>query len=168
MEASQQLTDGAPAVAADHDAAAAWVEMFAEGWRRPTDADSFGDHFEPWMDPEVRLIQPQLPPAVGPRAFREQFARPLFDLVPDLRGTVEGWAASGETIYIELRLEGTVGRRRFEMRTCDRIQLRNGKAVERVAYLDPAPLLKAVLLSPRTWPRFVRAQLRSRRRAGAR
>jgi hypothetical protein len=166
MEGVQQLTDSDPGATVDRDAAAAWVEMFTEGWRHPTDADSFCDHFEPWMDPAVRLIQPQLPPVVGPRAFREQFARPLFDLVPDLRGIVEGWAASGETIYIELRLEGTVGRRRFQMRTCDRIQLRNGKAVERVAHLDPTPLLKAVLLSPRSWPRFVRTQLRNRRGGG--
>lgn len=167
MESAQQLTDSDPGAAVDRDAAAAWVEMFTEGWRHPTDADSFCDHFEPWMDPEVRLIQPQLPPVVGHRAFREQFARPLFDLVPDLRGTVEGWSARGGTIYIELRLEGTVGRRRFEMRTCDRITLRDGKAVERVAYLDATPLLTAVLLSPSAWPRFARMQLRSRRRAAA-
>jgi hypothetical protein len=167
MEGAQQLAVSEPGAAVDRDAAAAWVEMFTEGWRQPTDADSFCDHFEPWMDPEVRLIQPQLPPLVGLRAFRERFARPLFDLVPDLRGTVEGWAAREETIYIELRLEGTVGRRRVEMPTCDRITLRDGKAVERVAHLDATPLLVAVLLSPSAWPRFARTQLRSRRRAAA-
>jgi ketosteroid isomerase-like protein len=165
MEGAQQVAISDPGAAVDRDAAAAWVEMFTEGWRQPTDADSFCDHFDPWMDPEVRLIQPQLPAVVGRRAFREKFARPLFDLVPDLRGTVEGWAARGEMIYIELRLEGTVGRRRFQMRTCDRITLRDGKAVERIAYLDATPLLTAVLRSPRSWPRFVRMRLRSRRRA---
>jgi hypothetical protein len=166
MEASQSTVSSEPA-AVDGDSATAFVEAFTEGWRNPSDADSFSDHFEPWMDPEVRLIQPQLPPAVGPRAFREQFARPLFDLVPDLRGTVLDWSARGGTIHIELLLEGTVGRRRFQMRTCDRIELRNGKVVERVAHLDPTPLLKAVLLSPPAWPRFLRTQLRSRRRAVA-
>jgi ketosteroid isomerase-like protein len=165
MEGAEQLAVSDPGAAVDRDAAIAWVEMFTEGWRQPTDADSFCDHFDPWMDPEVRLIQPQLPPVVGRRAFREKFARPLFELVPDLRGTVEGWAARGEMIYIELRLEGTVGRRRFQMRTCDRITLRDGKAVERIAYLDATPLLTAVLRSPRSWPRFVRMRLRSRRRA---
>jgi ketosteroid isomerase-like protein len=145
--------------------AAAWVAMFAKGWARPVDADTFCDHFEPWFDPEVRMIQPNLHPTVGARAFREEFARPLFDLVPDLHGTVEAWAASGESVYIELRLDGTVGRRGFTMHTCDRIKLRDGKAYERVAYLDPAPLLKAVVASPRAWPRFLRSQLRSLRRA---
>jgi ketosteroid isomerase-like protein len=111
------------------------------------------------------MIQPNFRPTVGRKAFREQFARPLFTLVPDLHGTVENWAASGDLVYIELRLEGTIGKRRFTLRTCDRIKLRDGKATERVAYLDPGPLLKAVAASPRSWPRFVRTQLRSLRRA---
>jgi SnoaL-like domain len=158
-------TPAAPSSAVrDPDPATAWVEMFAEGWRDPVDADRFCDHFDPWLDPEVRMIQPQVAPIVGRRGFREEFARPLFDLVPDLHGTVEGWSARGERIYIELRLEGTVGRRRFELRTCDRITLRDGKAIERVAHLDAAPLLRAVLLSPSAWPRFARTQLRSLKR----
>jgi ketosteroid isomerase-like protein len=146
------------------EAAANWVRVFAEGWGNPVDTDTFCDHFDPWLDPEVRMIQPSVRPTVGRKAFREEFARPLFTLIPDLHGTVENWSATGDLIYIELRLEGTVGRRPFTMRTCDRIRLRDGRAVERVAYLDPAPLLKAVALSPGSWPRFVRAQLRSLRR----
>jgi ketosteroid isomerase-like protein len=144
--------------------AEAWVEMFGEGWANPVDADTFCDHFDPWFDPEVRMIQPNLRPTVGRKAFREEFARPIFELVPDLHGTVENWAASGDVVYIELRLDGTVGRRAFTMHTCDRIKLRDGKAYERVAYLDPAPLLKAVAASPSAWPRFLRSQLRSLRR----
>jgi ketosteroid isomerase-like protein len=150
--------------AATSNAAKAWVEMFAEGWANPVDADSFCDHFDPWFQPEVRMIQPSVRPVVGKQAFREEFARPLFELVPDLHGTVESWAASGDVVYIELRLEGTVGRRAFTMHTCDRITLRDGKAAERVAYLDPAPLVKAVARSPRAWPRFLRTQLRRLRR----
>ena len=146
-------------------AAANWVSVFADGWANPGDTDTFCDHFDPWLDPEVRMIQPSVRPTVGRKAFREEFARPLFALVPDLHGTVENWSATGDVLYIELRLEGTVGGRAFTMHTCDRIKLRDGKAVERVAYLDPAPLLKAIALSPRSWPRFVRTQLRSLRRA---
>jgi ketosteroid isomerase-like protein len=147
------------------EAAANWVAMFAEGWANPVDTDTFCDHFDPWFDDEVRMIQPQLAPTVGRKAFREEFARPLFTLVPDLHGTVENWAAAGDVVYIELRLEGTVGRRAFTMHTCDRIRLRDGRAIERAAYLDPAPLLKAVAASPRSWPRFLRSQLRSLRRS---
>ena len=145
-------------------AAEAWVRTFTEGWATPVDADTFADHFEPHLAPEIRMIQPSMRPIVGREAFREEFARPLFDLVPDLHGTVENWAADGDVVYIELRLEGTVGRRPFTMRTCDRIELCDGKAVERVAYLDAAPLLKAVALSPGAWPKFLKIQLRSLRR----
>ncbi len=141
-----------------------WVEMFAEGWADPVDADSFCDHFDPHLHPEVRMIQPSMRPIVGRHGFREEFARPLFDLVPDLHGTVENWAADGDIAYIELRLEGTVGRTPFTMHTCDRITLRDGMAIERVAYLDAAPLLKAVALSPGAWPKFLKTQLRSLRR----
>jgi hypothetical protein len=65
---------------------------------------------------------------------------------------------------IELRLQGTLGRRRVVLHSCDRITLRDGKVIERVAHLDPAPLMAAVKRTPRIWPQVVRAQ----RRAGAR
>jgi len=146
------------------EAAAAWVSVFAEGWANPVDTDTFCDDFDRWLDPEVRMIQPSMRPTAGRKAFREEFARPLFTLVPDLHGTVENWSATGDLLYIELRLEGTAGKRRFTMQTSDRIRLRDGKAVERIAYLDPAPLLKAVAASPRSWPRLIRAQLHSLRR----
>src|SRR5947209_10320805 len=134
MQATVAAASPAPAPV-EESVAEAWVQMFAEGWRAPVDADRFADHFEPWLDPEVRLVQPQVPTTVGLRAFRERFARPLFALVPDLHGTVEGWAVRGENVYIELRLEGTVGNRPVTLRTCDRITLRDGHAVERVAHL---------------------------------
>ena len=155
-------SNGAPV--GPSEAVAAWVAMFADGWANPVDADSFCDHFDPWLDDEVRMIQPSIRPVVGKRAFREEFARPLFDLVPDLHGTVDGWSATGDVAYIELRLEGTVGSRRFTMHSCDRVKIRDGRAVERFAYLDAAPLIKAVLASPRSWPTFIRSQLRSLRR----
>jgi hypothetical protein len=146
------------------DPASAWVDAFAEGWRAPAGPEAFADHFEPWLDPEIRLIQPQTPPIVGHAAFREQFVRPLFALVPDLHGTVEGWASTGDTVYIELRLEGTVGRQRVTMHTCDRVELRDGVAIERVAYIDPTPFIAAIARTPSAWPRFIRQQLSARRR----
>ena len=149
---------------ATNAAAEAWVEMFTEGWANPVDADTFCDHFDSHFQDDVRMIQPSMRPIVGKQAFREEFARPLFDLIPDLHGTVEGFSADGDVAYIELRLEGTVGRTPFTMHTCDRIKLRDGKAVERVAYLDATPLLKAVARSPRAWPKFLKSQLRNLRR----
>jgi ketosteroid isomerase-like protein len=150
--------------AEQREAAEAWVAMFAEGWASPVDTDTFCDHFEPWLHDDVRMIQPSVRPTVGKRAFREEFARPLLELVPDLHGTVESWASEGDTVYIELRLEGSIRGRPIVMHTCDRIKLLEGKAVERFAYLDPAPLLKAVALSPRSWPGFIRTQIHNLRR----
>jgi hypothetical protein len=141
-----------------------WVERFAEGWRAPAGADAFADHFESLFAPDIVLIQPVMPRATGVHAFRERFVRPLFELVPDLHGTVEHWAARGDVIFIQLRLEGTVGRRPFTARTCDRITLRDGLAVERAAHMDPTPLVRAVALSPRAWPRFLRLRLANRTR----
>jgi SnoaL-like domain len=142
----------------------AFVAAFAGAWRAPSGPDAFADHLEQWFATDVRLIQPQMPPIVGVDAFREDFVRPLFALMPDLHGIVEGWAASGDVIYIDLRLEGTVGRRRVTMRSVDRITLRDGRMIERVANLDPTPLVTAVLLSPSAWLRFARTQLRALRR----
>ncbi|WP_051581030.1 nuclear transport factor 2 family protein [Pseudonocardia acaciae] len=134
------------------DAARAWVEAFAEGWRAPAGADAFADHFEPLFTPDCRLIQPLSTPMVGHRGLRERFARPLFALVSDLHGTVEGWASRGEVIYIEVRLDGRIGHRAVTFRSCDRVTLRDGLAVERFAYPDLTPLLWTAARTPRAWP----------------
>jgi hypothetical protein len=142
-------------------AAAAWVEAFAEGWRAPRDADSFVDHFLLWLAPEVRLVQPMMPVFVGHEQFRHGFARPLFAMISDLHGEVADWAAHGDRIYIELVLRGTVGGRSVTLHTVDRVTLGpDGRATERVAHMDPFPLVAAVATAPRAWPAFVRAQLR--------
>lgn len=148
-------------------AARAWAEMFAEGWRAPTDPDSFADHFIPWLDPEIRLIQPQMPVLVGYEAFREGFVRPMFETFDGLRGEAGGWAARGDVLYIEVTLRGTLGGRPIEFTSCDRITLRGEKAIERYAYSDPTTVLQAGLANPRAWPvlaRFQLRQLRNRRR----
>jgi SnoaL-like domain len=148
-------------------AAQAWVEMFAEGWRAPADADSFADHFIPWLHPEIRLLQPQMPVLVGYEAFREGFVRPMFETFPGLHGEVGGWAARGDLLYIEVILRGRLGGRPIEFTSCDRITLRDEKAIERYAYSDPTPVLQAGLVNPRAWgplARFQRHQLRNRRR----
>jgi hypothetical protein len=140
--------------------AAEWVEGFAEGWRAPADADSFSDHFAPLLDDQIRLIQPQLPTVVGKRAFREEFARPLFNMLSDIRGEVGCWAESDDGIvFIELTIRARLaGGREVALHTTDRITLRDGVAIERIANLDPLELLGPVLLSPRSWPAFVRAR----------
>jgi hypothetical protein len=133
-----------------------WVSEFARGWEAPADADAFSDHFEGLLHPEIRLVQPQLPTVVGRRAFRERFARPLFAMVDDLHASVETWAARGDTLFIELTFEGSLGGRPLRWAGIDRITLKDGLATERVARFDPLPILAAVATRPRAWPRFAR------------
>jgi hypothetical protein len=152
--------------------AAEWVTGFADGWRAPTDADSFCAHFEPFLHDEIRLVQPQLPPVIGKAAFRDEFARPLFELLSEIRGTVGAWAATDEgeleIAFIELTIRAKLaGGRPVTLNTVDRITLRDGLAIERVANLDPLELLGPIALSPRSWPQFARMQADGvRRRLG--
>jgi len=130
--------------------AAEWVQGFADGWRAPTDADSFSDHFDPMLSDEVRLIQPQLPAVTGKTAFREEFARPLFDLLHDVRGTVGSWASTvendAEIIFIELEIRGRLaGGRQVTLKTTDAQALRDGVAVEDL----PATVARTVVDSLR-------------------
>ncbi len=141
-----------------------WVRSFIEGWRAPTDADSFADHFDGLVAEDVRMIQPQVPTTIGRHAFREQFARPIFELIPDLHATVHRWATNGDTALIEFTLSGTLGGRPVNWDCVDRVTLRGGLATERRAYFDPTPLLAAVATRPRIWPRFARLQARQLRR----
>ena len=95
--------------------AAEWVEGFAEGWRAPADADSFIDHFDPLLDDEIRLVQPQLPHGHRQAAFREEFARPLFELLCDIRGDgrLLGATNDDDVVFIELAIRARLagGRR---------------------------------------------------------
>ena len=140
--------------------AEAWVAEFVAGWRDPVDADSFADHFDRVCTDDVRMIQPQLPPTVGKRAFRERFVRPTFELIPDLHAIVHDWTVAGDVIYIDFTLAGTLGGKPISWPCVDRVVLRDGLACERRAYFDPTPLLAAVATRPRSWPAFVRIQAR--------
>ena len=62
--------------------------------RRPWEEAS--THFRPMVAPDVRMIQPQLPNAVGHDAFRRQFIGPLFTMLPDVHAEVEDWARAGD------------------------------------------------------------------------
>jgi ketosteroid isomerase-like protein len=141
--------------------AARWVSDFTEGWRAPKGPEAFVEHFRSRLAADVRLVQPQLPTVVGLRGFEQRFVRPLFELMPDIRGDVERWAAGGDTVYIELTLRGTLGGRSLSWRVCDRVTLRDGVAIERESYFDPGPLIAAIARTPRAWPKFTRFQASS-------
>lgn len=156
VETNQAVADHAVSRARTPDD---WVASFAEGWRARRGPDAFVAHFRQLLAEDVRLIQPQLPAIVGYADFERRFVRPLFSLIPDLYGEVERSAAREDTLYIELTLRGTLGRRAISWRACDRIALCDGIAVERESYYDATPLLAALARSPRSWPRFARLRM---------
>jgi len=96
---------------------------------------------------DVRLVQPLSPPTHGIDAAREAFRR-LFAQFPDLRATVDRWQGDDTCVFIEFRLQGTLGKSRVEWPAVDRFTMRGDRASERVSYFDPLPLLGEMIRRP--------------------
>lgn len=127
---------------------AEFVEFFADGWRSgANEPERFFEHFSGRLTADAAMIQPFSRVARGPRGLRELF-EPLFRVMPDLRGEVVRWGATEDGVLIELALRGTLGGRPVQWTTVDRIILRDGLIIERRAYFDPLPLLRALLSRP--------------------
>ena len=101
------------------------------------------------MHPDTVLIQPIASLARGPGALQELFG-PLFKSVPDLHGELKCWGETADGVFIELTLSGRLGSRPLEWTVVDRIILEDGLIRERRSHFDPAPLLKAVAVRPRS------------------
>jgi ketosteroid isomerase-like protein len=136
-----------------------FVDRFAHAW-----ADPSPERLADLAHPDVQLRQPMMRPMRGRAAWGEA-VRELLGLVPDLRGEVVRWAASGPDLFIELRLRGTLARRPYEWTLVDRIRLEDGLVRERVSYFDPLPLMLEGLKRPLRLLGNLRLQLRRRRPA---
>jgi hypothetical protein len=141
--------------------AAEFVEFFAEGWRIGA-GRRFFEHFEPRLHADVVMIQPLAPPSRGREEFRATFD-PIFRAIPDLHGEVLSWGEIPDGVLVELRLSGHLGGRPLAWTTIDRITLEDGLIKERIAFFDPLPLVRAMLLRPRVSLRLLPALLRARR-----
>lgn len=128
-----------------------WVAAFVDLWSAPAQNV---DRFTDVLDPQIRLIAPGVPTSTGHAAARRAFRR-LFKALPDMRGDVLAWSATGDTLFIEMTFTATIGRRKLTWPNIDRIAFKNGAAVERQAYFDPTPVRLAFLTSPRGWRQFV-------------
>ena len=133
--------------------AAGFVERFAAAWADPTP-----DRLNGLLHPDVRLVQPLEPELRGHADTTAMWGR-TFGLIPDLRGDVLRWAERDGFLVIEIRLHGTLGGRAVEWISSDHIRLEDGLVRERIAHFDPTPLMSALALRPRAWPRFARIQL---------
>lgn len=137
------------------EAAIAWVDTFISFWTPPA-REHWYAHYEEHFHPQVCLIQPLSPPAHGHAAVRE-WMDGVFGLIGDLHADVEGWSASGDVVYIDFVLKGTLGGRPIAWRACDRCTLEDGLLIERESYFDSLPLLMTLLTRPRAWPAVVRS-----------
>jgi ketosteroid isomerase-like protein len=132
--------------------AADFVESFRRYWAAP----SLGG-FDAVLADDVVLVQPLSPTMRGLAGVHAGFT-PIFTWLPDLRGEVDRWGASGDIVFIEFRLRATIGGKPFEWPLVDRFVLReDGKAIERVSYFDPLRIIAATLTRPSSWRSFVRS-----------
>jgi hypothetical protein len=123
------------------------VAWFAEAWRNPT-YESFCRHVASRLAADARMVQPLMRAHRGRDEFCRNIAT-LFALMPDVRARVIDWRGDERTVFIEFHLMGTVGRRPVRLHACDRFSLDGGIVTERHSWFEPAPLLLAVLRSPR-------------------
>ncbi len=135
-----------------------FVERFAKAWDHPNVPT-----FVAMLASDVRLTQPVTPTTHGREAAAREFTR-LLDWLPDLRGTVDSWSASGDTIMIAWRLGFTLGGSPYELRIVDRIIVRNNVIAEREAYFDSLRFFLTTLIRPHAWLPYLRYRGYLRRR----
>jgi ketosteroid isomerase-like protein len=126
------------------------AERFTAAWANPQ-----LDRFIELLHPNVRLLQPVTKPIVGREAARREFAR-LLAWLPDLRGTVDHYAAHDQTLLVAWRLRFSLGGRPYDLRIVDRIVVADGLIREREAYYDSLGLMIALLGRPKAWPGYWR------------
>ena len=134
-----------------------FVENFTACWADPP------AHLHRFLDPlspDVRLIAPLGNVTRGRRAG-QRWLRKTFAALPDLHAVVDGWAASEATLFIEMRFRASVGGSPLEWPNVDRFLFVDGLAVERVAYMDPLPVVRAALARPTGWPQLLRVLCRN-------
>ena len=133
---------------------AAFVRRFAEAWAEPT-----VEALVALTHPDATFVQPLAATVQGHEGLANVLDE-LLSTIPDLRGELVSWApADDHTVFVELRLHGTFGRKPIEWVTVDKIVLRDGLIVERTANFDSLRLLGTLARRPRGWPVWLRAKL---------
>jgi hypothetical protein len=122
------------------------VAEFRTGWDRPDPKawDSF-------LGESMEFVQPMLRCGVGPELWHEETAR-LLKLLPDVRADVLTWAGVGETIFLHLRFEATLGGRPLSWEAVDVLRVApDGTAVFRESFFDSVPVAAELMRRPRAW-----------------
>jgi ketosteroid isomerase-like protein len=135
-----------------------FVSRFADFWAEPSP-----QRLPELLHPDVVLVQPLAPRMVGIQAAQTQFQR-FWYVLPDLRAHVDHWCGDRDLVFIEFRLHARIGGNSIEWPNVNRLQLRDGKAIERITYFDPLAILPTLARHPSLWWRWWRSN-RSRPRA---
>ena len=130
-----------------------FVDRFTAAWDAPS-----VERLNALLHPDVELIQPLQPPLRGLRDVTAAWNR-IFGLIPDLRGDVLSSAVEGDDVFIELKLGGTVAGTRIEWVTLDRIKLRDGLVLQRIANFDSLVIIRQLVRHPRALAAFAKSQL---------
>lgn len=125
-----------------------FVANFIDFWNDPSP-----QRIPEILHPDVVLTQPLAAPMRGIAAAQQEFRR-IWRFLPDLRAQVDRWRGDADVVFIELRLRTHVRRDLIEWPNIDRFVLRDGKAIERMNYFDPLPLLPTILKHPSIWRRW--------------
>jgi ketosteroid isomerase-like protein len=137
------------------DIAAAFVQQFREVWAAPT-----VDRLNAVTHPDICYLQPLHPPVQG-REQASAYWRRIFTLVPDLHIDVVNWAVSADAmVYVEFRINGTLGGKPISWPAIDRYELDEaGRVRRRTLYCDSLPMARSVL-RPRGLMALLRAGIR--------
>jgi ketosteroid isomerase-like protein len=119
-----------------------FVAKFADFWRHPSP-----QRLPDLLHPDVVLVQPLAPRTIGIEAAEAQFRR-FFCSLPGLTADVDHWRGDDDIVFIEFRLRATIGHDVLEWPNVNRLQLRDGKGIERITYFDPLAVLPTLLRHP--------------------
>jgi ketosteroid isomerase-like protein len=131
-----------------------FVARFADFWRNPSP-----QRLPDLLHSDVVLVQPLAPRTVGIEAAQAQFRRFLCSL-PGLTADVDHWRGDDDIVFIEFRLRATIAHDALEWQNVNRLQLRDGKGIERVTYFDPLAVLPTLLRHPSIAWRWHRSKAR--------
>jgi len=139
-----------------NERAADYVAAFQAFWSAPS-----ADKLATLLHDDALLVHPlgkTVRGMVEARAWMES----LLAFVPDLHAVVQRWSASGDTLFIEFRMQASVAGQTVAWSAVDRITLEAGLARERVSYFDAWPLVTTLLRRPAVWPLLLPRALRKR------
>jgi len=125
----------------------AWVSKFTELWQGgQTNVKEFMD----LLGDDVKLIAPGIRSTTGRKEGLDAFKK-TFELFPDLKASVQRWSASENILFVEMTFTATIGNRPIKWYNVDRFIFKDGLAVERVAFYNPARIRREYLRSPSGW-----------------